>query len=53
MAYPTAPLSMTLNDPYPSFKVTPLFDAEYLQNGTRYTHNFNEIILLFLLVWVS
>jgi len=21
---------MTLNDPYPSFKVTPFFDAEYL-----------------------
>jgi len=24
---------MTLNDPYPSFKVTPFFDAEYLRNG--------------------
>ena len=27
---------MTLNDPTPSFKVTPFFDAEYLINGTRY-----------------
>ena len=29
-----AKFSMTLKDPY--FKVTPLFDAEYLRNGTRY-----------------
>jgi len=36
MIYRTAPLSMTLNDPYPDFKVTPLFDAEYIRNGTRY-----------------
>jgi len=28
--YQTAPFSMTLNDPTPSFKVTPFFDAEYL-----------------------
>jgi len=28
---------MTLNDPTPGFKVAPLFDAEYLRNGTRYT----------------
>ena len=28
--------SMTLNDPYPGFKVTLFFDAEYLRNGTRY-----------------
>ena len=27
---------MTLNDPYPGFKVMPFFDAEYLRNGTRY-----------------
>ena len=27
---------MTLNDPTPSFKVTPFLDAEYLRNGTRY-----------------
>jgi len=26
----TAPFSNTLNDPYPGFKVTPFFDAEYL-----------------------
>jgi len=36
MVYRTAPVSMTLNDPYPRFKVTPFFDAEYLRNGTRY-----------------
>ena len=29
------PLSITLNDPNPEFKVTPLFDAEYLRNGKR------------------
>jgi len=27
---------MTLNDPYPGFKVTLFFDAEYLRDGTRY-----------------
>ena len=27
---------MTLNNPYPGFKVTTFFDAEYLRNGTRY-----------------
>ena len=25
------------------FKVTPLFDAEYLRNGTRYKHSYNGI----------
>ena len=30
---------MTLKDPYPGFKVTPFFDAEYLINGTRYRHS--------------
>ena len=29
----------------PSFKVTPFFDAEYLRNGTRYIHSFNEILI--------
>jgi len=24
----------------PDFKVTPLFDAEYLRNGARYRHGF-------------
>jgi len=32
----TAPFSITLNDPNPSFKVRPFFDAEYLINGTTY-----------------
>ena len=36
---------MTLNDPYPCFKVTPFFDAEYLRNGTRYRHTTNEILI--------
>jgi len=47
MIYRTAPYSATLNDPvaYPDFKVTPLFDAEYLRNGTRYRHSFNGIKL--------
>jgi len=40
MIYRIAPLSMTLNDPYtPGFKVTLLFDAEYLRNGTIYRHS--------------
>ena len=36
MIYRTAPFSMTLNDPYPSFEVTSFFDAEYLRNVTTY-----------------
>jgi len=27
----------------PNFRVTPLFDAEYLRNGTRYRHSFSGI----------
>jgi len=37
MIYQTAPFSMTLNDPYPSFKVTPFFDAEYLKKMAQHT----------------
>ena len=36
---------MTLNDPYPSFKVTPFFDAEYLKNGMTYSHSDIEILI--------
>ena len=36
---------MTLNDPYPGFKVTPFFDAEYLRNGTTCRHIFNGILI--------
>jgi len=36
---------MTLNDPYPGFKVTPFFDADYLINGTTYRHSFNGILI--------
>ena len=31
---------MTLNEPKPVFKVTPLFDAKYLTNGYRYDHSY-------------
>jgi len=33
-----------LNYSYPSFNVTPFFDAEYLRKGTTYRHSFNEIL---------
>ena len=37
MIHWTVPFSMTLNDPYPGFKVTRFFNAEYLSNSsTRY-----------------
>jgi len=45
MVYRAAPFSMTLNDPNPDFKVTPLFNAEYLGNGTTYRHSYNEILI--------
>ena len=32
--------------PNPYFKVTPLFDAEYLRNSTRYRCSYNGILLL-------
>jgi len=43
MIYRTAPFSMTLNDPYPSFKVTPFFDAEYFRN-VRHTYIVTSVI---------
>jgi len=30
--------------PIEDFKVTPLFNPEYLRNGTRYRHSYNEIL---------
>ena len=42
MFYRTALFLMTLN---PYFKVTPLFNAEYLRNGTRYIHSYNKILI--------
>ena len=45
MIYRTAPFSMTLNDPYPHFQGRAVFDAEYLRNGTTYTHSFDEILI--------
>jgi len=29
----------------PSFKATTFFDAEYLRNGARYRHSFNEMLI--------
>jgi len=36
--YQMVPFPVTLNEPYPVFKVTPLFDVKYLANGYRYGH---------------
>jgi len=44
MIYRTAPFSMTLNYPYPSFKVTPFFDAES-QKRTTCRHSVIEILI--------
>ena len=33
----------------PYFKVTPLFNAEYLTNGTTYKHSYIEIVTYALL----
>ena len=38
-----APLSMTLNDPNPVFKVTLFFDTGYLTNGQRYGHSYYKL----------
>jgi len=27
------------------FKVMPLFDAEYVRNGTRYRHSYNSMLI--------
>jgi len=45
VVYRTAPFSVTLNDPYPGFKVMLFFDAEYFRNGTRCRHSFNGILI--------
>jgi len=34
-----------LERPFPDFKVTPLFDAEYPRHGTGYRHSFNKILI--------
>ena len=36
---------MILNDPNPNFKVKPLLKTEYLRNGARYRHNYNELLI--------
>jgi len=45
MIYRTAPFSVTLNDPYPTFKVMLFFNADYLINGTTYRHSVIEILI--------
>jgi len=44
MIYQTALFSTTLNDPYPDFKFTPLFDAVYLRNGMRYIYSLDGML---------
>jgi len=34
------PSSITLNNPEGRLKVTPLFDAKHVRNGTRFWHNY-------------
>ena len=38
--YQMVPFPMTLNEPCPVFKVTPLFDAKYLTNDYRYGNSY-------------
>jgi len=45
MIYRTAPFSVTLNDPYPTFKVMLFFNADYLINGTTYRQSVIEILI--------
>jgi len=44
MVYRAAAFSMISTTHNPNFKVTPLFNAEYL-NGIRYKYSYNEILL--------
>jgi len=39
------PFPVTLNDPIASFKVTPLFNADYLRNCARCRHNYSDLII--------
>jgi len=45
MVYRTATFSMTHNS---AFKVTPLFYANYLRNGTKFGHNYNKALLMII-----
>jgi len=45
MVYRTVPYSWRPTTFTHDFKVTPLLDAEYLRNGTRYGHCFNGILI--------
>jgi len=38
-------LNGVVSNDLPDFKVAPLFDPEYIRNGTRYRHSYNGIII--------
>jgi len=42
-SFQMVPFSMTWVTSNPDFKVAPLFDVEYLRNGSRHRHIYNEI----------
>ena len=41
IVYRTAPFSMTLNNPKPTFQGQAFYDAEYLRKGKRYGHSYH------------
>jgi len=43
--YRMVPLSMTLSDLWPDFKVTTFIDIEYLRNNTRYSHSYYRTLV--------
>jgi len=47
MVYQTVQFSSTLNDPSPNpvFKITLLFDADCLRNGSNHTDSYNKILI--------
>jgi len=45
MVYRTAPFSMILNDAKPSFQGHVIFNDEYLRNGTKCGHRYNNVLM--------
>jgi len=39
------PFSVTWMTPNPNFNISPLCDAEYIGNGTRYRHSYSEMLI--------
>jgi len=39
------PFSVTLNDPIPDLKGTPLFSAEYVRNSKRQRHSNSAVLI--------